>query len=196
MIRAGEVIPEGVKSASVWGRGGVERRLGESFPGEGEPMLLVFLRHFGCVGCSVNVAELGPRFLELGELGFRSVLVGHGSVSDMEAFILERRLDTMRAEVFTDPTREVYHRAGLARSVWGTFGPRGVWDYLSAVTRGHENLWGVGDWFQMGGTVLVNGEGVVEIFHRSESLGGHLRSVEVVERALRMAMRSRGGGWV
>ncbi|MCZ6626185.1 MAG: peroxiredoxin-like (seleno)protein, partial [Deltaproteobacteria bacterium] len=42
------------------------------------PTLLVFLRHFGCMGCSQHVNELSPRLLELYNLGMRTVFVGNG----------------------------------------------------------------------------------------------------------------------
>ena len=47
---------------------GAEHSLGSLWTGQ--PAALIFVRHFGCIGCSENVSLLAPRHPELAQPGF------------------------------------------------------------------------------------------------------------------------------
>src|SRR6516164_9819980 len=89
--------------------------------------LVVFLRHFGCVGCSQQVAVLTPRLLELDQLGVQTLLVGSGLPQYIDAFIERHQLGDKKVRVLTDPSRRVFKAAGFRRSVWSTLGVRAIW---------------------------------------------------------------------
>ncbi len=63
--RVGEAVPEALERCTARDSEGREVRLGSLW--REQHTLLVFLRHFGCIGCTENVALLHPRFHELAE---------------------------------------------------------------------------------------------------------------------------------
>ena len=67
--------------------------------------VLVFVRHFGCLFCRQQVAELTPYLDRIRATGADVFLVGNGTVDDARAFNDEGPL---QMRVLTDPTREVY----------------------------------------------------------------------------------------
>ena len=70
-------VPEALSSLEVQRADGSAHVLRDFWAGQ--PCLLVFLRHFGCIGCSENVRELAPRLPELKRLGVRTVFIGCGA---------------------------------------------------------------------------------------------------------------------
>ena len=159
------------------------------------PVLLVFVRHFGCTGCSQNVTDLQPWLRELSERGVQTVIVGTGKPTHLRGFVERFRLQDYAVEAVTDPTRRAHTAAGLRRSWWGTLGPRGLWDLLAGFGRGHLNGLPQGDTAQQGGTLLlgpeVDGAREVVLQHVNQSLADHAPAVELAEAAL--ALQARGG---
>jgi peroxiredoxin len=180
----GHSVPAALADARVLDRTNHARRLGDSWK-EGA-CVISFLRHFGCTGCSEHVEELSPRLLELSALGVRAVFVGNGEPHFIDGFADRHALDDKRVEIFTDPTLATFRAAGLLRSAWATFGPRGLADQLRGLSHGLG--WGgmKGDQLQQGGSLVVDARGVVAFHHRSESLGGHARAADLVEVAMRL----------
>jgi hypothetical protein len=178
-------VPGELADGRVLDRDGHAHRLGEAW--KDGACLISFLRHFGCTGCSEHVEDLSPRLLELSALGVRAVFVGNGEPRFIEGFVERHALGDKHVEIFTDPTLAVFRAAGLLRSAWATFGPRGLADQLRGLSQGLG--WGgmKGDQLQQGGSVLVDARGVVALYHRSESLGGHARAADLVEVAMRLA---------
>ena len=152
--------------------------------------LVVFLRHFGCIGCSMNLTELGPRFTELDRLGIQTVLIGNGSAQFLEPFIAHFNLDKAPVRVATDTSEglESYAAAGMIRSFWRTVGPRSALDFARGLANGHTNRI-KGDWWQMGGAIFIDVDARVRLVHRAISLGGHTSSVALVDEALRLYAR-------
>ena len=69
--------------------------------------LLLFVRHFGCIGCSENIGLLAPRFQELSGLGVRVVIIGVGAPSFIEGFQERHNLLFSPAEIFVDESLAV-----------------------------------------------------------------------------------------
>ena len=80
------------------------------------PVVTFFVRHFGCVFCREQVAEVRAARADFERAGARVVVVGQGSVEDAAAFAREFG-DGL--EVLTDPTRETYCALGMRRG-WRT----------------------------------------------------------------------------
>ena len=156
------------------------------------PLLLVFLRHFGCISCSHHVTELAPRLDELHALGVRTLFIGNGTPNFIEGFVERFSLADKPVEITTDPTLESFAAAGLVRSAWATFGPQAIWDALRAWGAGHTNEPTEGDDLQQGGTLLVDERGVVVWYHRNQSLLRHAATVDVVEAALQIKSERSG----
>ncbi len=116
-----------------------------------------------------------------------AVFVGNGEPRFIDGFIERHGLGDKRVDIRTDPTRGAFRAAGLLRSAWATFGPRGLADQVRGLAHGLG--WGgmKGDQLQQGGSLVVDPRGVVAFYHRSESLGGHARASELIDVAMRLA---------
>ena len=187
MVRTGERVPAELATAAVWDEQGREMELAAFW--QERPALVVFLRHFGCPCGNAQVAELTPCLGELDRLGMRTVLVGNGAPNFIGGFKERFGLFDKEVELVTDPTLRAFRAAGLRRSWWLAYGPQGLWDALMAIGRGHIGRFGQGDAFQQGGTLVVAVDGVVVLYHRNLTKGGHLPAVEIVETAMRFALQ-------
>jgi len=149
--------------------------------------LLLFVRHFGCIGCSENIAHVSPRFQELHDLGVRNVIIGCGAPNFIQGFKERNRLFGQPVEVFTDPSLTAHGAAALRYGSWGGFGPRALFEMARAFVSGHVSGPIEGDTKQQAGAIFLDAEGQVQLFHRAESLGDHVNTIQLVETA--MAMR-------
>jgi AhpC/TSA antioxidant enzyme len=183
----GEPVPPELARARVMDRAGKERPLGESWANG--PCLAVFLRHFGCIGCSEHVTALAPRLLEIAELGVGTVMVGSGAPDFIDGFVERQALGDKKVTILTDPSLIAFRAAGLERSRWGTFGPHALVDFGRALLDGHRHAGLLGDATQQGGTMLVDRGGVVRFLHRAAHLGDHPDPADVVDAVLWIAAR-------
>src|SRR5262252_3831861 len=101
-IAVGETAPRALADATVLDRASREIQLG-SFWAQ-MPCVVVFLRHFGCIGCAEQVTELAPRLDELREAGVRTILVGNGAPQMIDAFIERHALADKACAIVTDPS--------------------------------------------------------------------------------------------
>ncbi len=147
------------------------------------PTLVVFLRHFGCIGCAEQVHEILPRLAELETIDVAVLLIGSGPPEHIEAFVERNDLRDKHAVVVTDPSLAAFRAAGLRRSFWATYGPRAVVDFARALSRGHTPRPTDGDLFQQGGALLI-ADGRVAWQRINESLGDHADPSDAVEAAL------------
>lgn len=155
--------------------------------------LLMFLRHFGCVACSLQVATLLDRATELQVLGVDVVLVGSAAPSEIERFVREE-IGDRAVTVLCDPSLDAYRAAGLHRSFLRTFGPRAALGYLRATARGFSRGGTRGDLLQQAGALLVDARGVVLWSHRSRALGDLAELSDMVDVLLPLAAARSGLG--
>jgi peroxiredoxin len=157
------------------------------------PVLLVFLRQFGCAGCSLNVTELGPRAWELERLGVQTILIGNGRLDQLQHFVEEFSLADKALTLVTDPSLRSHALVGLRRSLWATMGPLSVWQILRELGQGHLNRFRPrGDLTQQGGALLLDRERNVVFVHRSRRLADHVPAADLVDAALRLKLRGSG----
>lgn len=156
--------------------------------------LLVFLRHFGCIGCAQQVGDLRPRLGELASLGVRVTLLGCGSPDALRAFIAREHISPP-ITTLTDPSGLAHDAARLTRSWWGGRGPGAALGYLLARSQGYEQhaslvaaSEGEGDRSRQGGALLID-DGRVLYHHRATRLGDLPRLVEIVDLALALVAR-------
>lgn len=130
------------------------------------PVLLVFLRHSGCMFCREALSDLARMQNGIEEEGARLVLVHMGRESNTGDFFDRYGLENVPR--ISDPDRALYRAFALNRgSVADVFGPRVWWRGLQLLTR-----YGVGrpagDGFQMPGAFLLfHGEIVRTYRHQS-----------------------------
>ena len=153
-MRGGQPIPNELAMSRVHDR--KSREIVLSTYWANQSAVLVFMRHFGCLCLSAQVTELAPRLFELHRLGLRTVFIGNGAPHFIDGFIERFGLNDKRVEIVTDPSLASFRAAGLLRSWWATYGPKGLWDTLQAAGSGHVNRRGEGDALQQGGTLLID----------------------------------------
>ena len=187
-LRAGEPLPKDVGDAEVIDPDGKRVTLRSLWTDK--PCLFVFLRHFGCVGCSEQLYELVPHLEEIARVGVRTVLVGNGTALQRDGFVERHALAKAPALVMTDPSLETYRRLFFKRSAWATLGPRAIVDAARAMSHGHPHKAVEGDATQQGGVLLVDTRGVVRLYHASRSIGDHPPAADLIAAALRLAIET------
>lgn len=134
------------------------------------PVLLVFLRHFGCIFCREALDDLSKLQEEISERELTLIFVHMSSYETAEKFFQEYNLKGVRH--ISDPQCELYAQFGLTKGSFGQlFG-------LSTWIRGFElkqkgmqySRDQIGDSFQMPGVFLLyKGETVDSYIHKSIS---------------------------
>jgi hypothetical protein len=131
------------------------------------PVLLVFLRHSGCVFCREALSDLSESRQAIEATGTRIVVVHLGCEKSVE-FIL-RRYGLSGLDQIYDEDRALYRAFGLKRgSWWQVAGPRVCLRGLFAVLR-HRMGGAGGDVRQMPGMFLLNRCEVVRSFRHSSA---------------------------
>ncbi len=150
-----ESIPEEVLDRPVTGVNLVPGKLRDQLIGP--PVLLVFLRHFGCIFCREALADL--RAAQESDLDYPPVLL-FAQTSTTEARAFMRRY-WPEARVVTDPDLQLYDAFGVARaSLMKALGPKVLAARSRARAKGHEGGPRSGDIWRMPG-VFVAHEGKI-----------------------------------
>lgn len=113
--------------------------------------VLVFVRHFGCLFCRQQIAEMRPHLGSIHERGAELCIIGSGSIEEARAFRDEQALDV---PLLTDPARNAYRALSMRRGVWGVL--RGVIQRMAAARAGGFRQSAVaGDPWQLGGVLIM-----------------------------------------
>lgn len=125
------------------------------------PVLVMFIRHAGCVFCREALADLSKERNTFESQGVTLAVV-HMS-SPEEAAELFARYDLDDIHQFSDPTCQLYRSFGLARgSITQLLGPKIWWRGFLAWIRGNGFSSIQGDGFQLGGAFLLNNGQIAE----------------------------------
>ena len=182
MITSGQPIPAELVECEVVRPSGEKVKIGRLI--SQSSAFLLFVRHFGCIGCSENVGLLSSRFSELVNLEVRTVIIGVGPAMFIEPFRERQNLIDAPVEIVTDPTLTAHKTAGLMYGLWGGLRPKALFQMARAFTNGHVSRPAEGDIKQHAGAILVDRHGIVQLYHRNASLGDHVNGQEVVDTAL------------
>ncbi len=152
------------------------------------PVVLVLLRHFGCLFCKEQAAELNAIGPEVAALGARMVYVGSGSAQYARWFVEDYGARwPMQWPVYSDPQLETYRALGARRGWWSSINPRTWWLSLRALRHGfRQSLHEMGDQFQQGAVCVVLPDGSMPYCYLSAVAGDHPQPAEVL-RELRAA---------
>ncbi len=132
------------------------------------PLMLVFLRHFGCTFCREALADLAAQRRAIEALGVRIALVHMSSEAAAERFFTRYGLADI--DRVSDPNQNLYRAFGLARGRLGQlFGPKAwIRGFEAGILRRHGIGLLQGDGFQMPGVFLVfHGEVITSYRHVS-----------------------------
>lgn len=160
--------PVTLESTRLFDADGAEVRVAE-LHAQG-PVVLIFVRYFGCLFCKQQVAEVVRRRSEFQAAGVDPIVIGQGTVEQAREFS-QKYADGMR--VLTDPDHEAFCAAGMKRGV-STLMSFGVLQRAArAVAQGFMQTSLLGDSFQQGGVVVLDRDGRVLYRFLSEEAGLH-----------------------
>jgi len=131
---------------------------------ERQPVLLVFLRHFGCTFCREALADIARNRKQIESAGSRIVFV-HMTEND----IAERyfnRYELPGVGHISDPDRRFYAAFGLVKgNMTQLFGLQSwIRGFQAGIMEGHGIGTMLGDGFQMPGVFVIQEGQVVESF--------------------------------
>jgi peroxiredoxin len=161
---------------------GNEVRLGDLW--REEPIVLVWVRHYGCVHCRSHTAQLDESRAEFDEAGVRVVVIGQATPRQAAHF--RRRLE-IDLPVLADESRESYRAAGAKVATAGElFGPRSVSRGFRATfeSRGkiHQGRI-IGNAAQLGGAMVIAAGGEVIWSHMAEDASDNAPPDEILAAA-------------
>jgi peroxiredoxin len=147
------------------------------------PVVLVFVRHWGCLFCKEQVADFAAGRADFDAAGVDVVVIGHGEVNDAADFAA-RFAAGMR--VLTDTTRAAYCAASMKRGMRTAMSLGVVTRAARAMKRGFRQTQTQGDPLQQGGVVVVGRDGATRYAFISDEAGQHppLNDVLAAVRAI------------
>ncbi len=133
-----------------------------------KPMLLVFLRHMGCIFSHEALADLSRIQDQIASQNVRLGIVHMSECARAEEMLKKYGLKDVAQ--FSDPEKKLYEEFELRRgSPKQLFGPKVLWRGLQAlVLEGHFNGKIEGDGFQLAGVFLIHKGKLLKSFrHRT-----------------------------
>lgn len=161
-----------------------EHRLGDCWARQ--PVVLVLVRHFGCLFCKQQVAELAKERGRIRALGGELVILGNGGPEHVRWF---REDFGVESPVFTDTTAQAYRIAGAKRGFFTGANPRTMLASLRAFAKGYRQSGTRGDRYQQGGVLVIMPDGSMPYRYISRFAGDH-PAPEAVVAALERATQS------
>ncbi len=135
---------------------------------EVEPLMVVFLRHSGCIFCRETLDELHRLRSAIDETGVGLVVVHMGMPDEGEELIERYGLDGV--DMISDPLRELYQAFHLQQGTFvQLFGPRVFLRGLVATLKGHTQGWFVGDALQMPGAFIVSHGAILRAYRHTSA---------------------------
>ena len=134
------------------------------------PVLLVFLRHFGCIFCREALDDIKGKREQIESEGVKIVLVHMADNEIAKEYFA--RYDLLELESVSDPSCDIYAAFGLLKGTFKQlFGLRSwIRGFDAGVMQGHGVGVMLGDGFQMPGVFLLkNGKIVSEYIHKFAS---------------------------
>ncbi len=134
------------------------------------PVLLVFLRHFGCTFCREAMADLSKRRAAIEGSGTQLVFVHMADNETAERYF--NRYDLSGVHHVSDPNCDYYIKFGLTKGNFNQLFGLQSWmrGFSAGVIKGHGIGAQLGDGFQMPGVfVLQDGKIIEQFIHKLSS---------------------------
>ncbi len=120
-----------------------------------QPLLLVFLRHFGCTFCREAVSDLERLRPQIEACGTRLAFFHLASEERAGKYFAPHHFEDIPR--FSDPDGRVYEALGLYRAKWHQYlNPRSIARLFAAFSRGHLIGAPAGDIERMPGVFLIH----------------------------------------
>ncbi|MDZ7728736.1 MAG: peroxiredoxin-like family protein [Dehalococcoidia bacterium] len=152
-----------------------------------QPVVLVLIRHFGCLFCKEQVAELSKVTDRIHAAGGELVIVGNGGPEHVQWFVEDFGVQT---PVYTDPEAQAYRAVGAKRGLLTAMNPGSIRAALGARRKGYKQTQTMGDAWQQGGVFIILPDGSMPFRYVSDYAGDHPdpeRVVSALEGAVRKA---------
>ncbi len=131
----------------------------------GSPVLLVFLRHFGCIFCKESLYDLAKNQSELKAVGIKMVFVHMSDRLDAEIFFKTYKIiDPIH---ISDPLCKIYGSFGLVKGSFNQLFGLKTWIRGAEIIATKQQMPGllrIGDGFQMPGIFLLRDGNIVSSF--------------------------------
>jgi hypothetical protein len=113
--------------------------------------------------CREHLAQLRQYDQQFLELGAKVCVVTFDAGPLAMAYLQETQL---KWPLLVDNERSLYKAYGMERgTIWNIYGPASVWGYLKLLRRGRRLKLPGSDVHQLGGDVLIDPDGVVNVHH-------------------------------
>ena len=135
-----------------------------------QPVMLVFLRHFGCTFCREALTELSIKSAQIEEKGTKIVFV-HMSTNEIADRYFDR-YNLKNADHISDPECKYYAAFGLVKGNFTQLFGLQTWfrGFSAGVLDGHGVGAQLGDGFQMPGVFVITNGAIRESYiHRMAS---------------------------
>jgi peroxiredoxin len=137
------------------------------------PLALVFLRHFGCIFCREQIAELRPYKDE------NIVLVAMGKVSETADF--KERMEIPQ-QIISDPNKLLYEAFGLRKGSLGQIvNPSTIRKTFNAMRSGNSLGMVKTDPWMLAGTFRIEQDGDVSFEHYASDISDNLSGSEIAQ---------------
>jgi len=151
-----------------------------------QTVVLVLMRHFGCIFCREQIMELRDQLPSIRAEGAELVTVGNGTPEAAAAFRQEFELEF---PVLVDGELRAYRAFGLRRDKLAILNPRMIPDLLRALSRGARQGPTAGDVWQLGGTFIISPGSEIKWAYPNHRAGDHPPTDQVLS-ALRVLQRA------
>lgn len=131
---------------------------------QGKPVMLVFLRHFGCMFCREALSDISKRRSAIEEMGTKIIFVHLSDEETAKIFFKKYKLNSVPR--ISDPDCRYYAEFGLTKGNFTQlFGLR-AWmrGFQTAIVKQHGMAPPIGDGFQMPGVFIIQDGEIQEAF--------------------------------
>lgn len=122
------------------------------------PLVVVFVRHYGCIFCRERAAEVRAHRASIEKKGAAIVFVGNGLPAMAREFAAQ---NADGLPVLSDPTKKTFELAGMRRGLSTVLRPSMLTNAWRAFRSGHRQTKVQGDPWQQGGAIVLGKDGVV-----------------------------------
>jgi AhpC/TSA antioxidant enzyme len=139
--------------------------------------VLMFVRHFGCLFCRQQIADIRPFLDRIRACGAELVVIGPGSIEEARVFRDEQRGDF---PLLTDPDRQAYRALEMRHGLGSILGLPVLMRSLNALKAGFRQSRVAGDPLQQGGVVVIAPGGVERLRIISRHAGDHPTPAQIL----------------
>lgn len=141
------------------------------------PLVVVFVRHYGCIFCRERAAEVRAHRAAIEQKGARIVFVGNGLPAMAREFAMQNADGLL---VLSDPAKKAFELAGMRRGLATVLRPSMLKNAWRAFRSGHRQTKVQGDPWQQGGAIVLGRDGTVVHAQRDCAAGDAIDWARVV----------------